>query len=157
MDEKFYHVLAAIGDGKVQMLFSDLSSAELNRSFVKQYRRGQTFFAGQQLVKPSELRTVQVVETSEREATARERLNRDDLARIDALNRSSNIVFISPGIGYEPEDLVEAGADVTREYLTRGPGSSPTLFGISKSVLLWILGIVAAAVSTGLAKWLGWA
>lgn len=157
MNEPFYHLLGADGGGKVQVLFSDLDLTELNKSFVKPFRRGESFFAGSRLIRPLELQTILIIETSERESTVRQRINRDDLARIEELNRDSNIVFLSPGIGYAPEDLLEGGADVTRQFLSQGPGASATLFGMSKRLLLWILGIVAGVLSTGLAKWVGWA
>jgi hypothetical protein len=40
MTDKFYQVLAAIGDRKPEMLFSDLTLEQLNKEFVKPYMRG---------------------------------------------------------------------------------------------------------------------
>lgn len=157
MNESFYHVLAAVGEGKVQMLFADLSLEELKKSFVKPFSRGESFFAGSKLIRPLELQTIHIVETSERESVVRQRINRNDLAHIEELNRDSSVVFLSPGIGYAPEDLLEGGNDVTRQYISQGPGTSATLFGMSKRVLLWTLGIAASVLSAGLAKWIGWA
>ncbi len=157
MADKFYHVLGAVGDGKVKMLFSDLSAIELEKEFVTPYRRNKTFFSGSQIVNPSELRAVQIIETTMREDDARQRINQKSLAQIEEINRTSGVMIISPGQGYEPEDLVEAGKDVTRTYLTGGPGSSTRIWGLSKTVVGWTLGIVAGVIATGLAKWLGWA
>jgi hypothetical protein len=157
MADRFYHVLAAVGDRKVQMLFSDLNATELDKEFITPYRRGKTFFAGPQIVNPSELRAVRIIETSMREDEARRRINQDSLAQIEEMNRTSGVMIFSAGQGYEPEDLVEAGTDVTRTYLTGGPGSSTRLWGLSKTVVGWTLGIVAGVIATGLAKWLGWA
>jgi hypothetical protein len=157
MANKFYHVLAAVGDRKVQMLFADLDEVELDKQFVKPYRRGKTFFAGSQIVNPAELRAVQIIETSMREDVTRRNINRASLAQIDEMNRTSGVMIISAGQGYEPGDLVEAGKDVTRSYLTGGPGSSMHFWGLSKTVVGWTLGIVAGVIATGLAKLLGWA
>jgi hypothetical protein len=157
MADRFYHVLAAVGDRKVQMLFSDLSASELNKEFVTPYRCGKTFFAGPQIINPSELRAVRIIETSIRKAEARRRINHDSLAQIEEMNRTSGFMIISPGQGYEPDDLEAAGVNVTRSYLTGGPGSSTGIWGFSRTVVGWTLGIVAAVMATGLAKWLGWA
>lgn len=139
------------------MLFADLSLAELKQSFVKPFSRGESFLAGSRIVRPLDLQTIHIVETSERESVVRQRINRNDFARIQELNRDSDVVFLSPGIGDAPEDLLEGGRDVTRQYLSWAPGTSATLFGMSKRVLLWTLGILAGVLSTGLAKWIGWA
>lgn len=157
MADRFYHVLAAVGDRELQMLFADLDKIKLDKEFLKPYRRGETFFAGSQIVKPAELRTVRIIETSMREDVARQSINRASLARIDEMNRTSNVTIISVGQGYDPEDLVEAGEDVTRTYLTGGPGSPTRFWGLSKTVVGWTMGIVAAVIATGLAKLLSWA
>lgn len=156
MAEKFYHVIGAVGDRKVEMLFSDLTLKELISDFVTPYKRGETFFAGARVVAPSELRLVRIVETTVPEAGARGKINQDDLAHIAEINRTSGFTIISPGRGYEPDDLVEAGTDVTRIYLRGGPGSSVGLLGLSKQAIGWTLGIVAAVIATGAAKLLGW-
>ncbi len=156
MTDKFYQVLAAIGDRKTEMLFSDLTARELGQEFVAPYRRGKTFFAGTTVVNPSELRKVRIIETPVKEAEARDRINRDSLAEIAEMNRTSGLMIISPGQGYEPEDVAEAGVDVTRTFLRGGPGSSNGLMGISKTAAGWLLTIVASVLAAGLAKLLGW-
>jgi hypothetical protein len=156
MTDKFYQVLGAIGDRKTEMLFSDLSAKELHKQFVVPYRRGRTFFAGTSVVAPAELRKVRIIETPVKEAAARDRINRDSLADIEEMNRTSNLLIISAGQGYEPEDIAEAGSDVTRTFLRGGPGSSTGLLGLSKNAAGWLLGVVASVLAAGLAKWLGW-
>ncbi|QYF92534.1 hypothetical protein KY495_17550 [Massilia sp. PAMC28688] len=155
MPESFYHVLAAVGDAPAQVLFSDMTQKELVKNFVTPYRRDKAFFAGTQIVNPSELRTVRIIETAGREAEERERINLASLAQIEEGNRSSGVIICSIGQGYEPEDLQDAGADVTRMHLRAGPGSSTSIWGLSKTVVGWTLGIAAGVIVTGLAKWLG--
>jgi hypothetical protein len=156
MTEKFYHVIGAVDDRKAKMLFSDLTLKDLISDFVRPYERGEKFFAGGRVVAPSELRLVRIVETAVPESDARGKINQDDLASIAEINRTLGFIIISPGRGYEPDDLVEAGTDVTRTYLRGGPGSSVGLLGLSKQAIGWTLGIVAAVIATGAAKWLGW-
>lgn len=156
MTDKFYQVLGAIGDRKTEVLFSDLTAKELHKQFVGPYRGGKTFFAGTSVVAPAELRKVRIIETPVKVAEARDRLNRDSLADIAETNRTSGLLIISPGQGYEPEDVAEAGTDVTRTFLRGGPGSSSGLLGLSKKALGWLLGIIASVLAAGLAKSFGW-
>lgn len=153
----FYHVLAEINSEKAQMLFSDLTLSELGGQFVTPYKRGKTFFSGSRLINPAELKAIHIIETTECEAAARQRINEASLQQIAEINRTGIVSIFSPGSGYAPEDLLEAGTDITRSHLKGGPGSSVALFGMSKQAADWTLGIVAAAASTGLAKWLRWA
>lgn len=120
------------------------------------YKRGRAFFAGTSIVAPAELRKVQVIETPVKEAEARDRINRDSLAHTAEMNRTSGLFIISLGQGYEPEDIIVAGTDVTRTFLRVGPGSSSGLLGLSKNAIGWMLGIVASVLAAGLAKSLGW-
>ncbi len=156
MTTKFYQVLAAIGDRNTEMLFSDLSAKELNKQFIAPYRRGKTFFAGITVVNSSELQKARIIETAVKEAEARDRINRDSLAKIAEMNRTSDLMFISPGQGYEAEDIAAAGVDVTRIFLRGGPGSSKGLLDLSKAVAGWLLTIVASVLAAGLAKSFGW-
>lgn len=62
MTGKFYQVLAAIGDRKTEMLFSDLTAKELDQEFVAPCRRakaapiGVTTPAGRWNVRPTALK-----------------------------------------------------------------------------------------------------
>jgi hypothetical protein len=153
----FFHVLAVIENEKPQMLFSDLNPAQLKDQFVTPYKRGKTFFAGARIVSPSTLKSIHIIETTEREEVIRQSINTESLQGIDEINRSGSVIFFSIGSGYDPEDLLDGGADVTRKYLTGGPGSAVPVFGMSKQAIGWALGIVSAVAAAGLAKWLGWA
>ena len=156
MTDKFHHVLGAIGDRQTEVLFSDLTARELRKQFVIPYMRGITFFAGTAVVAPAELRKVRIIETPVNEAKAREQVNRDSLAHIAEINRTSGLFIISPGQGHQPDDIEEAGDDVTRTFLHGGPGSASVLLGLSKNAAGWLLGIVGSVLAAGLAKWLDW-
>lgn len=151
----FFHVLAVIGDEKPQMLFVDLNSSELKEQFISPYKRGKTFFAGARIINPTMLKSIRIIETTECEEPTRRRINAASLQQIDEMNRSGGVIFISAGSGYDPEDLLEGGIDVTRKFLTGGPGAAGAVFGMSKQALGWVFGIVSAVVAAGLAKWLG--
>jgi len=154
----YYHVLVSIsGSARIEVLFADMSVSELKTKFLKPYKRGSTFLAASKVIKPDELRSIRIIETEDKEADARRKINDADLADIAEMNRSGGVMIISPGRGYQPEHLAEAGDDVTSHFLDTGPGVPSTFFGVSKKAVVWALSIVAGVLATGLAKWLGWA
>lgn len=151
----FFHVLAVIDSEKPKMLFSDLSRHDLKEQFVTPYKRGMTLFAGSQIIDSATLKSVHIIETTDREDVTRQTISKASLRQIDEINNSGGVIFISAGTGYDPEDLLEGEADVTRDYLTIAPAAPAHMFGISKQALAWALGIIGAVLATGLAKWLG--
>lgn len=154
----YHHVIAKVGqDGKFRVLFADLSLAELEKRFIAPYARGDSFFSGNDLVAPNDLRSVRVVRTERPEQEERERINNESLAQIDKINRESKgMVFISPGSGYDPEDIAEAGEDITHSVIKGPPGFRAGKWRTSTKILAWVAGIVAAVAAAGVIRWLGW-
>lgn len=154
----YHHVIAKVGQNdKFCVLFADLSLAELKKRFIAPYERGISFFSGNDLVTPTDLRSVQVVKTERTEQEEREHINKESCAQIDKINReSTGMVIISAGSGYDPEDIVEAGEDITHSVIKGPPGFRAGKWGTSTKVLAWVAGIVAVVVAAGVIKWLGW-
>ncbi len=154
----YHHVVAKVGQNdKFRVLFADLSLADLKKRFIVPYERGISFFSGNDLVAPTDLRSVQVVQTECTEQEERERINNESLAQIDKINRESNgAVFISTGSGYDPEDIAEAGEDITHSVIKGPPGFRAGKWRTPTKVLAWVAGIVAVVVAAGVIKWLGW-
>jgi len=154
----YHHVIAKVGQSdKFRILFADLSLADLKERFIGPYERGRSFFSGNDLVVPSDLRSVRVVRTEHAEQDERERINKESLAQIDKINReSTGFVLISPGSGYDPEDIAEAGEDVTHSVIKGPPGFRAGKWSNPAKALAWIAGIVAAVIAGGVMKWLGW-
>lgn len=154
----YHHVIAKVGaDKRPRELFTDLSTDELQDRFVKPYEYGKAFFCGHDLISPDDLRFVQIVATKRKAETERDEINRRDLEKIDELNRSSDSGFIvSAGRGYEPEDISEAGEDMTHAFIKGHPGFKANRWGLSNKIAAWAAGIVAAVAAAGLIKWLGW-
>ncbi len=154
----YHHVIAKVGQSdKFRVLFADLSLADLKDRFLAPYERGRSFFSGNDLVAPSDLRSVQVVRTERTEQEERERINNESLAQIDKINRESDgVVFISPGSGYDSEDIAEAGEDVTHSVIKGPPGFRAGKWSKPAKVLAWVAGIVAVVIAAGVIKWLGW-
>jgi hypothetical protein len=153
----FHHVIAKVGsDTKPRCLFIDLSAADLRSRFVKPYDRGHSFFSGTDLIAPSDIKSLQIISTARPEQIERSEINRRDLDRIDELNRSSDcVVIISPGAGYAPEDIAQAGSDVTQVFIKGPPGHKSGRWLPSLKVLGWTAGIAAAIIAAWLSNWLG--
>lgn len=153
----YHHVIAKVGaEDKWRVLFSDLSEDQLKKCFIRAYASGKQFLSGHEVVASQDLRSVQIVRTEGTEQVVRDRINEEDLAHIRKLNSTGDLVIISPGRGYEPEDILDAGADVTSTYIKGPPSYSPRWWTSSMKVLAWLAGIVAVAVAAGIVKWLGW-
>jgi hypothetical protein len=151
----FFHVVAKVGkDEKFRSLFKDLSADELKIRFTKPFEKGTSFFCGNDLIAPSDLRTIQIIQTERDDKVERDEMNRKDLESIRKLNNSSaGVVFISPGRGYEPQHIAEVGVDVTHTYVKGPPGFRSHWWESRKKEISWGVGTVAALGSV--AKLLG--
>jgi hypothetical protein len=154
----YHHVIAKVGtEEKFRELFTDLTVEELSERFVKPYEKGTSFFSGNDLISPNDLRSVQIIWTERKNEVERDEINRKDRESIDRLNNSSSSVFIvSVGGGYEPQDIAEAGEDLTQTFINGHPGFKAGRWESSIKVVDWVGGIVATVVAAGIAKWLGW-
>lgn len=153
-----HHVIAKVGsESKLRVLFADLDATALSERFIKPYEKGTPFFSGNDLISPNDLRSVQIVRTERPDADERDELNRKDRESIDRLNDpSSGVFFLSVGGGYEPQDIAEAGVDVTHEFIKGHPGFKAGQWEPSMKVVAWVGGIIATVVAAGIVKWLGW-
>jgi hypothetical protein len=154
----FHHVIAKVGpEDKPRVLFVDLSVAELKERFIGPYEKGRAFFSGNDLISPNALRSVQIIRTARHSETERDEINRKDRESIDRLNDSnSGVFFVSLGGGYDPQDIAEAGVDLTHDLIKGPPGFKAGTWDPSRRALAWVGGIVATVVAAGVVKWLGW-
>jgi hypothetical protein len=149
----YHHVIAKVGaEEQFRCLFSDLSTTTLKQKFIIPYDKGTSFFSGGDLISPNELRSLLIIRTKSKEEVERVELNRISRANIEEINRSSPIMFISVGSGYDPVDIAEAGEDVTHFFIKGPPGYKSGQW----TPIGWIASIVAAVVAAGVVKWLGW-
>lgn len=154
----FHHVIAKVGaQDKFRCLFVDLSSEALHERFIKPYEKGQSFFSGNDLIAPNDLKSIRIIQTMRPDQVERDEINRKDREHIDELNRSSDGVFIvSVGGGYAAQDIAEVGKDLTHDLIKGPPGYKQNQWALSHKAFGWIFGIVASVLAAGLAKWLGW-
>jgi hypothetical protein len=156
----YFHVIAKLNSSNGHScIFSDLSNNELQSKFLSPYRKGKDFLSGNNLIRVSELSSVQIIATQETSEVEREVIQKESRAQIDEINRQSNsMMFISIGRGHSPEDIAEAGVDVTSDYLKGPPGYANGRFSLSvgKGFLQWGISIITGLAVAGIAKWLGW-
>lgn len=154
----YHHVIAKIGaEEKFRVLFTDLAIEELSERFIKPYEKGNPFFSGNDLISPNDLRSVQIIRTERQNEVERGEINRKDRENVDRLNASdSGVFFMSFGVGYEPQDIAEAGDDLTHIFIKGHPGFKAGRWRAPIKVIAWVGGIIAAVVTAGIVKWLGW-
>jgi len=159
MNMPYHHVIAQVGtEEKFRVLFTDLTVEELSDRFVKPYEKGTSFFSGNDLISPNDLRSVQIIRTERQNEVERHEINRKDRESIDRLNNfSSSGSIVSVGGGYEPQDIAEAGEDITHTFIKGHPGFKTGRWEPSIKVIAWVgSSIVATVVAAGIVKWLGW-
>lgn len=154
----FHHVIAKVGsEDEQRVLFADLSVDELKKRFIQPYEKGVAFFSGNDLISPSDLRSIQIIRTERSDQIERDEINRKDREHIDSLNDpSSGVFFLSVGGGYQPQDIAEVGIDLTHDFIKGHPGFRAGRWEPSIKALAWAGGVVATIVAAGVVKWLGW-
>ena len=156
----YYHVLVAAEPepSRLRGLLSDLAEAELLAKFVAPYRRGGDLVCGNEILPLGSLRRVHIAHTKQNEATERRQMNEKSLAEIAALNREpGGLVFLSPGRGYDPEDILEVSEDVTEKFIDGPPGHASRTGPVG--LLLnnqWTVAVGTGLIVAGLVWWLGW-
>jgi hypothetical protein len=133
---RFHHVLLELTDApnKPRCVFFDLSERELKTRFVKPYRKGKNILCGNEVIRVENIRRVQIIRTDQTMAVeldvikTRSRKWRDDFNR-----RSDSLVFLDDGLGYDLEDIAEAGEDVAPRHIVGPPGHAAS--GVLRSFL----------------------
>lgn len=158
----FHHVLATLGrEEKVRMLFADLTSEELAQRFIKPYEQGKSFFAGNELISPYDLRSIHIIRTQRSDKAERDDINRKEREAIDRFNMSgSGLVVISAGAGDEPREIAGVGEDLTHTLIKGPPGFRAKRWqgvpGAFKSMWGIVATIIGTVVSAGIVWWLKW-
>ena len=156
----YFHVVISLSDepSRLRVIFSDLSDRDLRAQFVRPYSKGENLLCGNEIVPVADIRRRHIVRTELREHQERDKLNAKSLAEIEAINRQpGGVTILSPGRGYDPEDILEVGEDVTVAYILGLPGyaSRP---GILRAFFSnqWVLTVGASLIVAGVVWWLGW-
>jgi hypothetical protein len=156
----FYQVLVAVEPeaGKLRCIATDLSEPQLLARFVKPYRNGTDLICGNEIVLITALRKIHIVRTAREDQQERNDLNAKSLKEIEAINREpGGVVFLSLGRGYDPDDILEVGTDVTAEFISGPPGGAHNQSRISRLLSNpWVQGIGISLIAAAIGWWLGW-
>ncbi len=156
----YYHVLLTFQakPDSVRCMFSDLSERELEERFLAPYRRGKSFMCGNEVVESSKIQKVTVVKTPRPSAAELKDIQTKSRKEVEEFNRtSSSMVLISPGRGYDADDIAEAGEDVTASFISGPPGHGGH-WGVVSAVVNhpWVSAIGTGLIVAALGYWLGW-
>lgn len=155
----FYHVIVQTRSSlEFRVLFEDLSRRQLQLKFLRPYRRGKDILCGGEIVHLNEIASVKIIFTEQASELERQCLYERSRTAIDRFNRESEgVFFLGTGHGYAPEDIEEAGADVTTRFINDVPGHSK--FSVSAFILehaFSIFGtVIGGLILAGITSWLG--
>ena len=154
----YYHVLVELRDTprKVRCVFSDLTAKELEAKFLKPYRRGRNTLSGASVIDVMAITSTRIIETSRPSGVELQEIQQKSHREIDEFNNNSNsLILISPGRGYEPEDIGEAGVEVTTRFINSPPGVAR--YNLASKILNhpWVIAIAGGILVAGIAAWLG--
>ncbi len=155
----YYHVLVELRDApkKVRCIFSNLAAKELESKFLKPYRRGQRMLVGTEVIDTMAITSARIVETNHTSDVELQGVQQKSRREIDDINRrSESVVFISVGRGYAPEDIEEAGADITARFIDSPPGQGQSDLATRLLNHPWVVAIVGGVIVAGIAAWFGW-
>lgn len=153
----YHHVIIRLFESErnPRSIISDASEKELLSEFVHPYRAGKDILLGSELFRLVDIRTVLIVRTERPEAIERDEINEADLKEIGRLNaQSDGFVIFSTGRGYDPEDILDVGTDVTAQYIKGPPGQSSALLRTALHNP-WIVTIGAGLIVAALVASLG--
>lgn len=139
-------------------MLSDLTDEDLHRKFVKPYQRGKNLLCGNEVVEVSHIRKVRIIKTERKSEAELKEIQDKSWKEVQEFNRQSDsVVFISPGCGYLPEEIVEAGKDVTGIYISGPPGQGG-FWSVASEVVNhpWISTIGTGLIVAALVWWFGW-
>lgn len=149
----YFHVFLRFDQADVdyEQIFSDLSESQLKDRFLKPYRKANDILAKGRIVKAAQINSLLIVRTKDTNDVTRERINSASLNRISEMNREpGGMIIFSPGSGYDPEDILEEGEDVTADYIDGPPGSGKVMVWASLANHPWVVTIVGGLILAGL-------
>lgn len=156
----FYHILLSLEPEptKLRSILVNLSERELMDKFLVPYRKGKNIVCANEIIPVANIRKLHIVRTARDNESERVALQERSFKEIQEFNRQSrSVVLISPGRGYDPEDILEVGEDVTNTVVAGPPGhaSSPNpVIGILSNP--WVVAIGTGLIVAAVVWWLGW-
>jgi hypothetical protein len=155
----YYQVILKFknSESSFKHILVDASENELLSRIVKPYRKGSNLFHNSTVIDCNDIEKIIIILTRNKDEQERKKINDESLKRIDRMNRESDsLVIMSPGVGYDPEDILEAGEEVTEKYIKGPPGYSKT--GALQEFIYnpWIMAIGTGLIIAAIVAWMKW-
>lgn len=157
MPMAYFHVLISgvTTPDVYRCIFVDLSESKLKSLILRPYRSGSPLVANGRVYSQSELCGIKIVRTETTSSNALATASAGIDKQFQELSRHGFPGAIGPFPSYGPDQIGEAGVDVTSQFITNSPGEGgrwkPVKAAFSNS---WIIAIGGAVVATAIAKWL---
>lgn len=141
----YYQVLVAVEQNPddLRQVFTDLGENDLKPKLVGPHNNGTSLICGNAITPVPQIRKIQIVRTVRSDEVERADLHAQSVREVDQFNRESDsVVLTSAGRGYDPQDILEAGEDVTAKYLSGHPGRP---LGVRSQEVHWQPWVVTVA------------
>ncbi len=154
----YFHVLVEKQTNKSEILFLDLNEKELKKLFVKPYKKGKDIFIDGVIHKNESISKVFLVKTSKPSNEELEVLKKKSTEWLDRVNSEPGPRIIGLGSGWKKEDIVDAGKNITTDYIKRPPDNSTSLlnsFASNPWVIRIIGGLIVVFLTYLISKYFG--
>lgn len=153
----YHHVLIAVEPEpeKLIVALTDLSRDELQTRFVRPYKKGTNLVCGNSIFPVAGIRRVHIVRTEQDDKAERAAISQRSIDEIQELNRDPRgPLFLSLGRGYDPEDILENGEDVTTSFINGPPGHAAGLLRFINNQ--WFMLVATGLIVAFVVWWFGW-
>lgn len=140
----FYHVVVSISgsDTNEELLFSDLSKAELKRRFLNSYKNGKDIFVNKKILSTKDINSISITLTKQ---TSKNTLVN---VRNEADRNPDSMLSLIGALGsLDPASIIHHGADVTDIFIKSPPGTGTVNHNFLKFLnSSWVLRIVGGGL-----------
>lgn len=157
---QYFHVILSFKDApnNERCVYENLSENDLKKLFLKPYQQGTNLLSDKEVLNIFEIKKVTIIKTDGKSEIELKEIQEKSWKEVEEFNRTSNsVVRISAGRGYDSADIVEAGQDVTAQYIFGPPGQGSTINIVAGIINHpWISAIGTGLIVAAIVGWLGW-
>lgn len=152
----YHHILVSFSDEpkKLRCVLSDLPKQDVQKRFATPYSKGKDILCGNEIIHVAKISTVQIIRTDRDIETELSDIQEKSFKEIEEFNRNTeSVALISIGRGHDKEDIVEAGVDVTSDFIAGAAGYAST----NKLVRLlhnpWVVRVGGGLILAAILAW----
>lgn len=152
-----FHVFIRLNESEAdQVLFVDLSEADLQRKFVTPYLEGSDIFDDGSIIRMADIGKITVLSSALTADGTLRKMAADHQAELERIKRVEGLNVMGSYCGREVTELIGYCEDVTQRTIARGPGTgtrrtkvervlvNPWIVAIGSGVLLLLFAILGA-------------